>query len=149
MRESGGTSLPWDKNYNETDVLKRAMHTFWAQGYKATSMNDLVAATGINRGSIYAAYTNKHNLFMKTLRHYDQIYRQDFLERVAQENTPKDAILAAFDAAVRQCGSKKTPGGCLLVNTVLELSPHDVDVRDFVDTSLREVEDFFAFTINH
>lgn len=139
--------MPWEKNYNETDVLERAMHAFWAHGYEATSMNDLVAATGINRGSIYAAYTNKHNLFMETLRHYDHVHRQQFLERVARENAPKDAILAAFEAAATQCDSGKTPGGCLLVNTVLELSPHDADVRDFVDTSLREVENFFALMI--
>jgi TetR/AcrR family transcriptional repressor of nem operon len=139
--------LPWEKNYNETDVLERAMHAFWSHGYEATSMSDLVAATGINRGSIYAAYTNKHNLFMETLRHYDRIYRQQFLERVARENVPKDAILAAFEAAATQGNSSKTPGGCLLVNTVLELSPHDADVRDFVDASLREVENFFALMI--
>jgi TetR/AcrR family transcriptional repressor of nem operon len=125
------------------------MHAFWSHGYEATSMSDLVAATGINRGSIYAAYTNKHNLFMETLRHYDRIYRQQFLERVARENAPKDAILAAFEAAATQGNSSKTPGGCLLVNTVLELSPHDADVRDFVDASLREVENFFALMIKH
>ena len=139
--------MPWEKNYNETDVLERAMHAFWAHGYEATSMSDLVAAMGINRGSIYAAYTNKHTLFMESLQHYDRIYRREFLARVAEEHAPKDAIIAAFDAAAAQCASNKIPDGCLLVNTVLELSPHDADVRDFVDASLREVESFFASMI--
>ena len=129
--------MPWEKNYNETDVLERAMHAFWAHGYEGTTMNDLVAATGINRGSIYAAYTSKHSLFMEALLHYDRIYRQEFLDGIAREHAPKDAILAAFDKAAGQCGTGKTPGGCLLVNTVLELSPHDGDVRDFIDASLR------------
>ena len=140
--------MPWEKNYNVTDVLERAMHAFWAHGYEATSINDLVAATGINRASIYAAYTNKHNLFMESLRHYDRIYRQQFLERVARENEPKEAILAAFKVAAKQCDSSKTPVGCLLVNTVLELAPHDADVHAFVNASLREVENFFASMIN-
>lgn len=140
--------MPWEKNYNVTDVLERAMHAFWAHGYEATSINDLVAATGINRASIYAAYTNKHNLFMESLRHYDRIYRQQFLERVARENEPKEAILAAFKVAAKQCESSKTPVGCLLVNTVLELAPHDADVHAFVNASLREVENFFASMIN-
>ncbi len=89
--------MPWEKSYNEIDVLERAMHAFWARGYEATSMEDLVAATGINRGSIYAAYTNKHALFMHALRHYDKIHRADHLARIAEQHAPKDAILAAFD----------------------------------------------------
>ncbi len=139
--------MPWEKNYNETDVLERAMHAFWAHGYEGTSMNDLVAATGINRGSIYVAYINKHTLFMEALRHYDRLYRQEFLDGIARKHAPKDAILAAFSAAAGQCGTGKTPGGCLLVNTALELSPHDAEVRDFVDASLREVEGFFTSMI--
>lgn len=139
--------MPWEKKYNETDVLERAMQAFWAHGYEATSMNDLVAATGINRGSIYSAYTNKHTLFMASLRHYDRVYRQEFLDSIARAHTPKEAIVATFDAAARQCGTGKTPGGCLLVNTVLELSPNDPGVRDFVDSSLHEVEAFFASLI--
>ncbi|MGI9452457.1 MAG: TetR/AcrR family transcriptional regulator, partial [Geminicoccaceae bacterium] len=53
------SSMPWDKQYDEADVLDRAMAAFWANGYEATSINDLVAATGINRGSIYAAFEDK------------------------------------------------------------------------------------------
>ncbi len=139
--------MPWEKSYNEAEVLERAMHAFWAHGYEGTSMNDLVATTGINRGSIYAAYTNKHTLFMEALRHYDRVYRQDFLDNIARKHAPKDAILAAFESAAHQDNAGRAPGGCLLVNTVLELSPHDADVRKFVDASLREVENFFASMI--
>ena len=136
--------MPWEKSYDETEVLERAMHAFWAHGYEATSMSDLVAATGINRGSIYAAYTNKRTLFMRALRHYDRTRRADHLERIARRHAPKDAIIAAFEGAAAYPPRDGAPGGCLLVNTVLELSPHDVEVRDFVDARLREVEDFFC-----
>jgi len=139
--------MPWEKTYNETEVLERAMHAFWAHGYAGTSICNLVAATGINRGSIYAAYTNKRNLFMEVLRHYDKIHRQDFLARITLMHAAKEAIIAAFDAAARQCGADGTPGGCLLVNTELELSPHDAEVGDFVNASLLEVEDFFFSSI--
>ncbi len=139
--------MPWEKSYDETEVLERAMQAFWARGFEATSMSDLVAATGINRGSIYAAYTNKRSLFMRVLRHYDRVYRADHLERIAMRHAPKDAIVAAFDGAARNTGRDGVPGGCLLVNTALELSPHDPEVRDFVDACLREVEDFFRSRI--
>jgi len=135
--------MPWEKNYNETEVLERAMHAFWARGYEATSMRNLVAATGINRGSIYAAYVNKRTLFLRALRHYDKVHRADYLRRIARQHAPKDAIIAAFEGAGRNTGRDGTPAGCLLVNTVLELSPHDAEIRDFVDSCLRAVEEFF------
>ncbi|MEX3007428.1 TetR/AcrR family transcriptional regulator [Hoeflea sp. TYP-13] len=135
--------MPWEKSYSDADVLERAMRAFWTRGYEATSMSDLVAATGINRGSIYAAYTNKHRLFIEALRHYDRVHRAEFLTRIGEENSPREAILAAFESAARGTGSDGSPAGCLLVNTALELSPHDEEVRDFVDAALRQVEDFF------
>lgn len=135
--------MPWEKNYNEIDVLERAMQAFWARGYEATSMSDLVEATGINRGSIYAAFSNKRTLFMRALRHYDKNYRADYLKRIAREHAPRDAIIAAFESAGSNTGHSGTPGGCFLVNTVLELSPHDAEIRAFLDDRLREVEKFF------
>jgi TetR/AcrR family transcriptional repressor of nem operon len=140
---NGGGALPWEKNYDEAEVLERAMHAFWARGFEATSMSDLVDATGINRGSIYAAFDGKRALFMRALRHYDKTHRADFLARIARDHAPKDAIIATFEAAAKNTGRQGAPGGCLIVNTALELSPHDPEIRDLVDASLHEVEEFF------
>ena len=133
--------MPWEKKYDRTDVLERAMQAFWARGYEATSMSDLVTATGINRGSIYAAFTDKRGLFLKALKHYDKMHREDFLDRLAARYPPRQAILKAFDSAARPL--EAMPPGCLLVNTALELSPHDPEVATFVRSSLDRVRDFF------
>lgn len=135
--------MPWQKNYDEIKVLEKAMRAFWAHGYEATSMNDLVQATGINRGSIYAAFPNKHELFMRALKHYDQVYRADHLQHITEQHEPLEAIIAVFESAARKPADSNTPWGCLLVNTALELSPHDPEVSEFVDRSLQSVEKFF------
>lgn len=135
--------MPWQKNYDETRVLEKAMRAFWAHGYEGTSMSDLVEATGINRGSIYAAFPNKHALFMRALEHYDRVYRQDHLQRMAAEHDPPQAIIAVFETAASKPPGEDLPWGCLLVNSALELSPHDAKVSEFVDRSLRAVEKFF------
>lgn len=140
--------MPREKNYDETDVLERATRAFWARGYEGTSMSDLVEATGLHRGSIYAAYTNKRNLFMESLRHFDKAHGAGFFGGIAQKHDAKGAIIAAFEGAAQQAERGDTPGGCLIVNTALELSPHDPDIRDFVDACLLEVEDFFYSQIN-
>lgn len=134
--------MPWEKSYSETDVLDRAILAFWARGYQATSMADLVEATGINRGSIYAAFDDKRGLFLRTLAHYDTKHRSDFLSDVARNDDPKGAILTTFHRVAEQPEDK--PGGCLLVNTALELSPHDPEIAEFVGDRLKEIENFFC-----
>ena len=138
--------MPWHKNYDETEVVENAMKAFWNRGYEATSIDDLVEATGINRGSMYHAFSDKRALFLRALAHYDQIYRAAHLDRIASEYKPRDAIVAVFEAAVRR-PNQNTPPGCMLVNTALELSPHDPEICRFIDRSLRAVEQFFCSRI--
>lgn len=135
--------MPWEKKYVESDVVDQAMWAFWAHGYAATSVNDLVRETGINRGSLYAAFSDKRSLFLAALRAYDEQYREDFFLRVAAERPPREAIVAAFEGAARQSATGDVPAGCLMVNTALEVSPHDPEIRALVKASLGKVEDFF------
>jgi len=135
--------MPWQKNYDEIKVLESAMRAFWAHGYEATSMSALVKATGVNRGSIYSAFPNKHELFMRALEHYDQVYRCQHLQDLTEQQSPLEAIIKVFESAASKPGDANTPWGCLVVNTALELSPHDPEVAEFVDRSLQGVEEFF------
>lgn len=139
--------MPWEKKYNESEVLDSAMLAFWRRGYEGTSMQDLVDATGINRGSIYAAFTSKRALFLRALAHYDRIYREHHLRRVSEANPPRDAIVEAFASAARKPDETDRPWGCLLVSSALELSPHDPEVSQLVQQSLRAVERFFLIHI--
>jgi len=135
--------VPWEKQYDETAVMEQAMRAFWAHGYESTSVNDLVRVTGLNRGSLYAAFTDKRTLFLTVLRHYDKHRQAEFLDRLAALNAPKDAIMAAFEAAARPSTAGDDPSGCLAVNTALEVAPHDPEIRAFIQTAFARVEAFF------
>ena len=139
--------MPWEKKYNESEVLESAMLAFWRHGYEGTSMQDLAAATGINRGSIYAAFTSKRALFLRTLEHYDRIYRERHLRQVSETHPPRDAIVEAFANAAHGPDDTSCPGGCLLVNSALELSPRDPEVSTLLRQSLGAVERFFLMHI--
>ena len=136
--------MPWDKQYNETEVIERAMHAFWARGYTGTSIGDLVEATGINRASLYAAFDSKRGLFISALRHYDRLHRSAFLADFSKEHAPKDAIIAVFEAAAAATRNDEKPPGCLLVNTAIELSPYDAEISGLIQSSFDEVERFFG-----
>ena len=58
------------REFDLDEALDGAMNAFWARGYEATSLADLMAATGLAKGSIYKAFDDKHDLFMQALRRY-------------------------------------------------------------------------------
>ena len=135
--------MPWEKSFDEDAVLGRAMEAFWARGYAGTSMQDLVARMGVGRASIYATYGNKRSLFIKALKRYDCRHRRDWTERLAAGHSPRGAILAAFREVVDSVLTQRRRDGCLLVNTALDLSPHDPEVAGIVADGLESVERFF------
>jgi TetR/AcrR family transcriptional repressor of nem operon len=135
--------MPWEKSFDADKALSRAMGAFWARGYEATSMQDLVDCMGIGRGSLYAAFGGKRSLFIQALRRYDRDHRRDWTERLAASGSPKDAILGAFRAVVAQVIDAGRRDGCLLINTALELSPHDEEIGRIVRECLAEMEAFF------
>ena len=61
-----------NKDFDEEELLEKAVNVFWKKGYNATSAQDLVDALGINRSSLYNTYTDKKTLFTKSLKHYQQ-----------------------------------------------------------------------------
>ncbi len=135
------------KQHDTDSFVDGAMRAFWARGYEATSINDLVQATGINRGSIYASFDGKRDIFLAALERYDERYRARFLAALERDYAPKDAILAAFRAAAEQVADPDSPAGCLVVNSAVELSPHDPEIAAAVTASLGELHHFFRSRI--
>ncbi|MGI9436104.1 MAG: TetR/AcrR family transcriptional regulator [Geminicoccaceae bacterium] len=135
--------MPWEKAFDTDQALAKAMEAFWAHGYEATSMQALVDAMGIGRGSLYATFGDKHSLFVQALRRYDQHYREDWSARLAASHSPRQAIIAVFDETVASALDGGSCKGCLLINTALELSPHDDEIGEIVRHCLLEMEAFF------
>jgi TetR/AcrR family transcriptional repressor of nem operon len=107
------------KRFNRAEVLDRAMALFWKRGYEATSIRDLVAATGINRGSIYASFGDKQGLFLAVLDHYGEKISKPLIAELADPD-PRRAIARMFDSLIRRSSDPRFPRGCLNTNTSLE-----------------------------
>lgn len=139
--------MPWEKRFNIEETLTRAMQTFWSHGYEATSMQDLVNATGVNRASLYATYGDKRELFLTALKKYDREIRGRMLTELSNTTNPSQAIAAVFDKFIDQTRAVQENWGCFLVNTALELAPHDSDIAGMVNTAQDEIEAFFLTMI--
>lgn len=135
--------MPWEKRFDIDETLTRAMQTFWSHGYEATSMQDLVNATGVNRASLYATYGDKRELFLSALRKYDGEIRRRTLADLAASHSAANAIRAIFDKFIDQTRAPDGNWGCFLVNTALELAAHDSELAELVNAAQDEIEAFF------
>jgi TetR/AcrR family transcriptional repressor of nem operon len=107
------------KQFDRAEVLDRAMALFWRRGYEGTSIRDLVSATGINRGSIYATFGDKEGLFLAVLDHYSEKIAKPLMAELVDPD-PRRAIKRMFDSIIRRTSDPRFPRGCLNTNTSLE-----------------------------
>ncbi len=135
--------MPWERQFNKDEVLDRALQAFWQRGYGATSMQDLVDCTGVNRGSLYATYGDKRALFFAALERYDRD-RRSMLSGFERQYEPREAIRHVFMAFANDLSKSKGNRGCFLTNTALELAAHDAEIRKFVSNAQIDVETFFT-----
>jgi TetR/AcrR family transcriptional repressor of nem operon len=136
--------VPWEKQFDVDQVLDKAMQTFWNRGYEATSMQELVACTGINRGSLYATYSDKHALFIAALRRYAETVHFKRLADLESSYGPREAIRQSFLVFDCQALEKGGNRGCFLTNTALELAAHDPEAGRIVARAQKRTEAFFA-----
>lgn len=135
--------MPWEKQFDVDAVLDRAMQQFWSRGYEATSMQDLVACTGINRASLYATYGDKRALFLAALRRYDEKVCAEMLSELESRYQPREAIRELFRGFTR-IPERGACRGCFLTNTALELAAHDQEVGRLVAHGQQGIEAFLA-----
>src|SRR5262245_65247247 len=86
--------------YDPDVALARVMDTFWKAGYAGTSLDDLAAATGMNRPSLYAAFGDKRELYLKTLQFYVDEYREIIRKTLADDPTLRVFLKRFYGAAL-------------------------------------------------
>jgi len=129
--------------FDEDDVLNKAMHTFWMRGYDGTSLEDLLAATGIARQSLYNRFGDKRALFIKALRRYHSMGRDKLKQLLEGVQPVTDAFRILFETASEENDETKRMG-CFMINAAMELARNDVEIADIVTRNQRMLEDMFV-----
>lgn len=135
------------KDFDEKEVLGKAMHLFWLKGYNATSMQDLVDELGISRSSLYDTFGDKHALFMQALENYQANATEQLKALVENAATTKEAISKILANIVNDLTADKEHKGCFLVNASVEMAPGDKEVGNMLCQNDRQMEDFFYETL--
>lgn len=131
------------REFDETRVLDAARDAFWKKGYEATSTRELVKRTGLTQPSLYNAFGDKRMLFRRALDHYLERTLRERILRLEAVLAPGAAISAFFGEVIERSLADVEQRGCMLVNSALEVTPDDEEMRAAVAAELAQIRDFF------
>ena len=135
------------KAFNEEEVLDKAVEVFWAKGYEATSMQDLVDAMGIQRGSLYATFGNKQQLFLQSLERYGKVVVKQFLDILESKPSAIESIDEFFAQLVEHLLTAGPLRSCLVTNSAIERGLRDDATKQQVLHLLNALEKGFYNTL--
>ena len=131
------------KDFDEEAVLDKAIQLFWNKGFNATSMQDLVDGLGISRSSMYATYGDKHSLFLAALERYKVKANAIMADITDNTESSKEAVKKLVTLTTSELIKDKQHKGCFLVNTAVEIAPHDPEVNACICQNDKDIESFF------
>jgi TetR/AcrR family transcriptional repressor of nem operon len=130
--------MPRVEVFNRDEVLEKVVALFHSKGYNATSMQDLVNVTELNRSSFYNSFGSKKELYQESLRFYKQKANRYVQKTLIHTSEPLDAIRKIF-ATNPECVNK----GCLLGNCTTEMANQDQEIKSFLQNNLHSMQDLF------
>jgi TetR/AcrR family transcriptional repressor of nem operon len=131
------------REFDEDRALDAAVDCFWSRGYEATSVRDLAREMGIGGASLYNAFGGKRALFARVLERYANRSTRERIARLEAGHRPREAIRAFLAEVIDRSLKDRDCKGCLLVNSALDIGPHDAELGRAVTTYLEEIRAFF------
>jgi AcrR family transcriptional regulator len=128
--------------YDPQTALQRATDCFWRSGYSGTSLDEICAATGMNRPSLYAAFGDKHTLYLKALAHYWELGLDTMREALADHDRPLSKVLMrAYEAQLSiYFSGDGRPRGCFAVGTATTEALEDPEIQNALEQGLRALD---------
>lgn len=125
------------RSFDTEATLANATLAFWQRGYAATSMDDISAATGLNRPSLYGAFGDKHALYLQALQLYTDQSNAAMAAALAGPSL-RDGLMRVYELALQlYCPGDAAARGCLLIGTAATEAPRDEAIRRALGDALR------------
>lgn len=131
--------MPRPREFDEAEVISAARDEFWSRGYAGTSVDDLTAATGLGKGSLYGAFGDKHGLYLRAL---DDFIADSMHNVRRQLQDPRrdayDRLVRHVRAEAKAVAADKALRGCMIAKSAAELSATDPAVERAVERAYGE-----------
>ena len=124
------------REFDEGQALMAIMEIFWSKGYEGASMSDLVAATGVKKGSLYAAFGDKRAMYRQALAHYDRVW----IEVALRDLGGGGPALARIENFLQSAANVSDPRGCFTCNASIDQAALDPESARLVRTSLDRLQ---------
>jgi len=134
-------------SFDTDEVIDQATRVFWSQGYTATSMADLLAATRLSRSSLYDTFSSKEALFRRCLQHYADELTGILTSRLEQTEDAREFIEQTFLHFARQADDDEVRQGCFAMNTAMELGHTDSELANEAERSIQRFRRVFEKAI--
>jgi len=118
--------------FDRSLVMDQVTELFWKKGFSATSMQDLVDTTGLNRSSIYNTFGDKFQLFEEALKHYQVKQLEMTTNSLNNCSSPIASIRSLFHTILKNIEQDQDKRGCMLSNCTAEMANSDAKVKDFL-----------------
>lgn len=143
------TVMARSKAFDPEEALESALQLFWTKGYEQTSVQDLVDAMGINRGSLYDTFGDKHSLYCKAVDRYLDRYtlRSMRTAMAGGDYSPKEQLSLLFDRLVEEGAGVNRKRGCLLTNTITEQGQRDPEITEQAVDAIETLEEMLTVLI--
>jgi TetR/AcrR family transcriptional repressor of nem operon len=129
------------RQYDLEQVLDLSMREFWERGYRDTSVDELVDATGVRPGSLYNAFPGgKRDLFLRALDRYSKLVVPEKLGALEGPRAGLAELRAYFDGLVKDLTTPEGRIGCLMVNSTMELAVQDSEIGAVVRGHMARLE---------
>lgn len=135
------------REFDEDSVIEAIKDVFWRNGYAGTSYADLIAASGLHKGSLYAAFGDKRALYLRALQSYDAHEVAGAVGLLSggdgARTTGRKRIEALLNAVIDAVVIDNDRRGCLLCNASVDQAPHNKNVEDAVSNGLERLQSAF------
>ncbi|MET3128192.1 TetR/AcrR family transcriptional repressor of nem operon [Arcicella rosea] len=131
------------KEFNEIEILDKAIDLFWFKGYNGASMQDVVDSLGLSRSSIYDTFGDKHQLYISALEQYRKQAAGGLIDMVKQSTSPIQTIQQLLEMLSNDSLNTVCNKGCFMTNSTIELAPHDPEIHKIVKDNMQDIEEAF------
>jgi TetR/AcrR family transcriptional regulator, transcriptional repressor for nem operon len=141
------TTMARTRGFDEQQALDGAMNLFWERGYGAASLDQLLEATDLSKSSFYETFGNKRDLLLAALQRYERQYLDRLAEPLWREGAGRVQIQQVMREVVAYLMGEVGQRGCLVNNCLVEVGPHDDEVRDAARAVRDRLEDAFVAAV--